>query len=75
MRSKTDQIRAAWASGDRVAALRIAAQFFDRSADTRAFKRGIDALNHPAFYTQLGKKPQELVTAALALLQKRFNLR
>jgi hypothetical protein len=75
MRSKTDQIRSAWFRGDRIAALRIAAQFFDRSTDTRIFKRGMDANNHPGFYRQLGKEPQELVTVALTLLQKRFNLR
>ncbi len=72
---KTDQIRNAWAAGDRISALRIAARFFYRSDDTRDFKRGIDAFNHPHFYTQLGKEPQALVTAALALLQKRFDLR
>ena len=75
MQTKTDQIRAVWASGDRIGALRIAAKFFDRSTDTRIFKRGMDANNYPDFYRQLGKVPQELVTAALALLQKRFNLR
>ena len=72
---KTDQIRAAWAAGNRVGALRIAAQFFDRSEDTRTFKRGMDAFNHPDFYKQIGGEPQEVVTAALALLQKRFDLR
>ena len=75
MRSKTDQIRAAWIAGDRIGALRIAARFFDRSEDTRAFKRGIDAFNHADFYTQLGQEPQELITAALDLLAKRFELR
>jgi hypothetical protein len=75
MHSKTDQIRAAWFRGDRIAALRIAARFFDRSNETMIFKRGMDANNHPGFYRQLGKVPQELVTAALALLQKRFDLR
>jgi hypothetical protein len=35
----------------------------------------MDANNHPGFYRQLGKEPQELILAALALLQKRFNLR
>jgi hypothetical protein len=29
MNRKTDQIRAAWAAGDRIGALRIAARFFD----------------------------------------------
>jgi hypothetical protein len=75
MQTKTDQIRAAWFRGDRIAALRIAAQFFDRSNETMIFKRGMDANNHPGFYRQLGKEPQELVAAALALLQKRFDLR
>jgi len=42
---KTDQIRTAWAAGDRIGALRLAAQFFDRSENTRAFKRGIDAFS------------------------------
>jgi hypothetical protein len=58
MRSKTDQIRTAWASGDRIRALRIAAQFFDRSDATKTFQRGMDANNHPDFYRQLGKEPQ-----------------
>ena len=72
---KTDQIRAAWATGDRISALRIAAQFFDRSTATKTFQRGIDAHHHPQFYRQIGKQPQQVVTAALELLAKRFGLR
>jgi hypothetical protein len=75
MCGKTDQIRAAWAAGNQIGALRIAARFFDRSDATKAFQRGIDAHHHPQFYRQIGKEPQELVAAALALLQKRFDLR
>jgi hypothetical protein len=52
MSCKTDQIRTAWATGDRIGALRIAAQFFDRSNDTLTFKRGMDAHNNPEFYRQ-----------------------
>jgi len=74
MNPKTDQIRAAWAGGDQIRALRIAARFFDRSADTKAFKRGMDAYNHPRFYRQLGKHPEQLTTAALELLAKKFSL-
>jgi hypothetical protein len=66
MNCKTYKIRIAWAAGDRIGALRIAARFFDRAADTKVFKRGMDAYNHPEFYMQLGKEPHELVTAALA---------
>jgi hypothetical protein len=74
MSCKTDQIRAAWAAGDRIGALRIAARFFDRSDATKAFQRGMNAYNHPGFYRQLGKEPQEVVTAALEILAKRFDL-
>jgi hypothetical protein len=74
MKCKTDKIRTAWAGGDRIGALRIAARFFDRSTDTLTIKRGMDAHNNPGFYRQLGKEPQELVKAALEVLAKRFEL-
>jgi len=72
--SKTEKIRAAWAAGERIAALRIAAPFFDRSNDTKTFKRGMDAYNNPDFYRQLGKDPDEIVAVALERLVNRFNL-
>ena len=72
---KTDKIRAAWAAGDRTGALRIAARFFDRSGDTRTFKRGMDAFNNPAFYRQLGKSPEQITLEALETLANRFGLR
>ena len=72
--SKCDKIRAAWAIGDRVGALRIAARFFDRSEATKTFKRGMDAHNNPAFYRQLGKDPDLLLSAALELLACKFSL-
>jgi hypothetical protein len=71
---KSDQIRAAWGAGDRIGALRIAARFFDRSIETRTFKRGMDAYNNPGFYRQLGKDPNQLMAAALELLAKKFRL-
>jgi hypothetical protein len=33
--------------------------------DTVTFKRGIDAYNNPDFYRQLGKAPEQLMTARL----------
>jgi hypothetical protein len=72
---KADKIRAAWAAGDRIGALRIAARFFDRSADTKMFKRGMDAFNNPGFYRQLGKKPEQITREALETLANRFGLR
>src|SRR5262245_26187939 len=59
---------------DQIRALRIAARFFDRSTDTKTFKRGIDAYNNSGFYRQLGKDPEQLMAAALEVLAKRFGL-
>jgi hypothetical protein len=72
--SKISKVRAAWAAGDRISALRIAARFFDRSADTKSFKRGMDAHNHPDFYRQLGKDPEQILAEALGSLARRFDL-
>ena len=72
--SKCSKIREAWASGDRIAALRIAARFFDRSEATQIFKRGMNAFNNPEFYRQLRQDPNQITTAALHLLARKFNL-
>jgi hypothetical protein len=72
---KTDKIRIAWTAGDRIGALRVAARFFDRSANTRTFKRGMDAHNHPDFYRQLVKEPEQITQDALETLANRFELR
>jgi hypothetical protein len=73
--SKTDRIRAAWAAGDQIGALRIAGRFFDRSVETKTFKRGMSAHNNPSFYRQLGADPAQVVANALSVLAKRFSLR
>ena len=72
--SKCSKIREAWAGGDRIRALRIAARFFDRSVDTQIFKRGMDAHNHPDFYRQLRQDPNQLTAMALELLATKFKL-
>ncbi len=72
---KTDQIRSSWASGNRIGALRIAARFFDRSVETKTFKRGMAAHNNPGFYRQIGKEPKLIVRDAQEALAKRFSLR
>ena len=72
--SKCSKVPEAWASGDRIAAFRIAARFFDRSGDTQIFKRGMDAHNHPDFYRQIGRDPNQLTAMALQLLAVKFRL-
>jgi hypothetical protein len=64
MISKSDRIRAAWAAGDRISALRIAARFVDRSVETKVFKRGMDAYNNPSFYRQLGKDLDRIIAGS-----------
>jgi len=75
MKSKSGKICDALAAGDRLAALRIAAHFHDRSTDTLTYKRGLAAHNHPAFYRQIGKDPGQLTATALVLLETNFILR
>jgi hypothetical protein len=74
MKSKISKVRKTWVAGDRIGALRIAARFFDQSADTLSFKRGMDAYNHPKFYRQLGKDPKQILAEALENLARRFDL-
>jgi hypothetical protein len=35
----------------------------------------MDANNHSGFYRQIGQEPQQLITAALDSLAKRFDMR
>jgi hypothetical protein len=56
-------------------ALRIAARFFDRSADTQIFERGMDAHNHPDFYHQLRQDPAQITAAALQVLAEKLDER
>ena len=72
METKSQKIRDALAAGDQLTALRIAAHFHDRSSNTLTYKRGLDAHNNPAFYRQIGKDPEQLTTAAIALLETNF---
>jgi hypothetical protein len=74
MSSKISKVRVAREVGDKIGALRIAARFFDRSADTRSFQRGMNAHNYPDFYRQLEKDPEQIITEALEKLAVRFKL-
>jgi hypothetical protein len=72
-RSKSERIKGALRNGDWVAALRLASRFHDRSPDTLVFKRGFDAYQHPRFYLQLQKDPDEIVATAVTLLHRQFG--
>ena len=72
--AKLDLLRAAWARGDKIGALRIASRFGDRSPETQVFKRGWDAHSNRSFYCQLGKEPDALIDAAFAAMARKFKL-
>lgn len=74
MRSKIDQLRDAWGAGDRIGALRIASRFFDRSDDTKLFKRGWDAYQNPGFYRQIGRDPAAITADAITAMARKFRL-
>lgn len=72
--TKLSALRAAWDSGDRLAALRIAAKFPRLGEHADAIRRGWDAHNRPAFYRQMKRDPDTLVAAALAAVAARYGL-
>jgi hypothetical protein len=55
MDSKTDRIRTAWAAGNRIGALRIAARFFDRSLETKISSAAWLHTTIPAFTGSLAR--------------------
>jgi hypothetical protein len=54
-------------------ALKMAAKFPDLGPQKVAITRGADALNHPQFYRELGKDPDDLVVIGLAALRARYG--
>lgn len=74
MQSKTDQIRNKWAAGDKMGALAIAARFFDRSDETKLFKKAHGAAQNPRFYKQIKQDPEAIIAQGLAALAKKFKL-
>lgn len=73
-KQKLELIREAWERGDKMAALRIASKFWDRSEETKVFQRGWDAAQNPNFFRQLGKDPEALTQAAFDALAAKFSL-
>lgn len=74
MDTKLSQLKAAWASGDRTGALRIAAKFPNLGDQADDIRRGWDAYQNPKFYRQIGKNPKALTGAALIAVATRYKL-
>lgn len=74
--SALDQLRALWASGQRAAALSMAAKWPNHgTAEAKAtIQRGQAARLSPDLYRQMGRDPVELYRAALVALANRHKL-
>jgi hypothetical protein len=73
--TKLDKLKATWAAGDRIGALRIAAKFPELGADAKAIKRAWEcAAGRGAFYLQLGFNPDAAIAAGLHALAARYGL-
>ncbi len=67
-------LKKAWASGDRVGALKIAAKFKTLGPDHDAITMAWQAHRTPDFYRSVGKDPDVIIAAGLAALDKRYDL-
>jgi hypothetical protein len=66
-------VREAMGAGDWDAALRLAGRFQNLGKYAGAIKSARDAINHPAFYVQLGKDVEDLRAQGIQALKERFS--
>ena len=74
MRTKLDALKDAAAVGDWARALRIAARFPVLGEHGAAIKRAHECIEHPGFYRQLGRDPEQAVRDGIAALRERYRL-
>lgn len=71
---KIDLLRQAYAAGDKIGALRIAAKFPQLGSEKAVITRAWAAHTNPAFYAQMGKDPAALISAGLAAMADKYKL-
>ena len=74
MKTKLSKLKALWAAGDRMAALRMAARFPRLGNQKTEITQAWAAANNPGFYRQLGKNPEELIETGITALMQRYEL-
>ena len=72
--SKLARLRAAFAAGDTVTALRIAAKFPRLGDHAGPITRAWAAHSNPDFYRQLGHDPAALILAGIDALRDKYAL-
>jgi len=74
MDSKLARLKEAFAAGDTVGALRIAAKFPRLGDDAGPITRAWAAYSNPDFYRQIGQDPDALILAGADALRSKYNL-
>ncbi len=74
MASKLSRLKAAFAAGDHVSALRIAAKFPQLGTEKEPITRAWNAIQSPDFYRSIGNEPEALIAAGVDALRKRYSL-
>lgn len=74
MDTKLSKLKAAWAKGDNIGALRIAAKFPQLGSQKEAITRAWAAYQFPDFYRGIGQCPDALLKAGYDALAARYNL-
>ena len=71
---KLSRLRAAYAAGDRIEALRIAARFPSLGAERGPILTAWGAIQNRAMYLQMGKQPDALIAQGVAAMAAKYGL-
>jgi hypothetical protein len=71
--TKLARVRDAMAAGDWDTALRLAGRFHDLGEFAQPIQTARDAINHPAFYQQLGRDVEELRARGIEALKAKYS--
>jgi hypothetical protein len=72
--TKLSKLKAAFAKGDHLAAIRIAANFPRLGDHQAAITRAWAAARNPNFYREIGQDPEALVLAGVDALREKYRL-
>ncbi len=73
MVTATNKLEALLKEGDFTKALSLAAKFPKLGEHKEQIRLGHEANQHPSFYKQIGKNPDQLVADGIAALKERYS--
>jgi hypothetical protein len=74
VKTKLAQLKEAASAGNWQGAVLIAAKFADLGGEKAPILKAREAYLRPGFQRQLGKNPDELITAGIEALRRRYNV-